>query len=102
VTAAVDLHHGIAAWDFAEAARAGDSLIAQLKGGARWIPTEFVRRATTVARLRLGDVRGAARVYTSLATLRGDWTMTDAILEAYVRGQLSRAGASAAPAPPRH
>ena len=28
--AAVDLHHGLAAWDYAEAARAGDLLIAQL------------------------------------------------------------------------
>jgi spermidine synthase len=102
VTAAVDLHHGVAAWDFAEAARAGDSLIAQLGGGARWIPTEFLRRATAVAKLRLGDVNGAARVYSSVATLRGGWTLTDAILEACIRDRLSRAGASAAPAPPRH
>jgi spermidine synthase len=100
--AAVDLHHGIAAWDFPEASRAGDSLIAQLKGGARWIPTEIVRRGTAVARLRMNDANGAARVYTSLATLNGGWTMTDAVLEAYIQDQLSRVGASAAPARPRH
>jgi hypothetical protein len=102
VGAAVDLHHGIAAWDFAEASRAGDSLIAQLRGGARWIPTEVVRRGTAVARLRMNDVNGAARVYTSLATLSGGWTMTDAVLEAYIQDQLSRGAASSAPAPPRH
>jgi spermidine synthase len=100
--AAVDLHHGMAAWDFAEASRAGDSLIALLRGGARWIPTEVVRRGTAVARLRMNDVNGAARVYTTLATLNGGWTMTDAVLEAYIRDQLNRGAASGAPAPPRH
>ena len=97
--AAVDLYHGMAAWDFAEASRAGDSLIAQLKGGARWIPTEVVRRGTAVARLRMDDVNGAARVYTSLATINGGWTMTDAILEAYIQSRLSerQTGGSADP-----
>jgi spermidine synthase len=109
--AAVDLYHGLAAWDFPEAARAGDSLIAQLKAGARWIPTEVVRRGTAVARLRLNDVDGAARVYSSLATLNGGWTMTDVVLQSYIEKRLADGrihqsanpvGASSAPAPPRH
>jgi hypothetical protein len=110
VRAAVDLYHGLAAWDFTEAARAGDTLTAQLIGGARWIPTEIVRRGTALAKLELGDVNGAARVYTSLATLRGTWTLLDVVLQSYIEHRLagaasadsvSRGGASGAPAPPR-
>ncbi|MEO5566999.1 MAG: hypothetical protein ABIR92_00815, partial [Gemmatimonadaceae bacterium] len=103
VNAAVNLHHGLAAWDFSEAATGGDSLIAELRAGRRWIPTKIVRRGTAVARLRLGDANGAGRVFTSLATLGGSWTMTDEVLEEYVRNRLtvSPDAASAAPAPPR-
>ena len=90
VNDAVTLHHGLAAWDFAEAAAAGDSLIAELRAGRRWIPTEIVRRGTAVAKLRLRDANGAGRVFTSLATLGGSWTMTDEALEAYVRTNLAR------------
>lgn len=89
VSAAVNLYHGLAAWDFAEAAAAGDTLIAQLKNGARWIPTEIVRRGTAVARLRLNDVDGAARVYTSLATLSGGWTLVDGVIRAYIEKRLA-------------
>jgi hypothetical protein len=101
--AAVDLYHGLAAWDFEEAARAGDSLVVQLQNGARWIPTEIVRRGTAIARLRLGDPSAAARLYTSLTTL-GGWGFPDEIVQAYIDSKLatSPAGASAAPAPPRH
>ncbi|HET9426115.1 MAG TPA: fused MFS/spermidine synthase [Gemmatimonadaceae bacterium] len=110
VLAAVDLHHGLAAWDFTEAARAGDTLVAHLVGGARWLPTELVRRGTALAKLELGDVNGAARAYTSLATIRGTWTLLDSVLQAYIERLLetappadtvSRGGASSAPAPPR-
>jgi hypothetical protein len=55
-----------------------------------------------VARLRMNDVSGAARVYTSLATINGGWTMSDALLEAYIQAHLSRGAASDAPGPPRH
>ena len=63
-----------------------------------------VSHATSPA---IGGVRyanGAARVYTSLATLNGAWTLLDVVLQAYVEQQLgvSPAGASDAPAPPRH
>ena len=97
--AAVGLYHGLAAWDFGEAARAGDTLIAQLQGGARWIPTEVVRRGAAVARLRLGDAVGAARIYASPVTMAGGWSLPDVVLQAYIEHALSRGGASSAPAP---
>jgi spermidine synthase len=106
VTAAVDLHHGLAAWDFAEAARAGDTLIAELRAGHVWIPVELIRRGTAVARVMTGDWNGAGRVYTSLSTLGGTWSMADGILEEFVLrnlpGSPATGGESAAPAPPRH
>lgn len=106
VAAAVDLHHGLAAWDFAEAARAGDTLLAELRAGHTWIPIEMVRRGTAVARLMTGDWNGAGRVYTSLATLGGAWSMVDGVLEEFVLRNLpggpAIGGGSAAPAPPRH
>jgi len=99
--AAVDLYHGLAAWDYSEAARAGEILIAQLQGGARWIPTEILRRGTAVARLELGDPVGAARVYASPVVIAGGWSFTDIVLRAYIEHALSRGGASSAPAPLR-
>jgi hypothetical protein len=100
--AAVDLYHGLAAWEVQEAARAGDVLIAQLEGGARWIPTEVLRRGTAVARLRLGDATGAARIYASPVTMAGGWSLPDVVLQAYIDHALSPGGASSARAPLPH
>lgn len=88
VVEVVDFHHGIAAWNWAEAAQAGDSLIVHRAEGELWLPAEFIRRGTVVAKLKLGDVNGAARVFTSLATLGGAWSLPDEILEAYVKKAL--------------
>ena len=89
VVSAVDLYHGLAAWNFAEAAQGGDALVAQLRGGARWIPTEVVRRGSAVARLMLGDVAAAASIYSSATTVTGGWSMTDEVLQAYILSRLS-------------
>ena len=107
VSAGVDLYHGLAAWDFAEAARAGDTLISLVRRGERWLPTEFLRRGAALAKLKTGDVTGAGRVYTSLSTLGGKWSLPDEVLEAYIVRNLppdrvNPGAASAAPAPPRH
>ena len=107
VVASIGLYHGLAAWDFHEAARAGDTLISLVRRGERWLPTELLRRGTALAKVKLGDLNGAGRVYTSLSTLGGKWSLPDEVLEAYIMKNLppdpvSSGAASAAPAPPRH
>jgi spermidine synthase len=101
VLAVVDFRHGLAAWDFAEAAVAADTLITRLEGGEQWLPVELLRRGAAVARLKVGDLQGAARVFTAQSTLGGEWTLVDRVLQAYVADAVSRGAASVAPAPPR-
>jgi spermidine synthase len=106
VMAVVDFRHGLAAWDFAEAVRASDTLVARLEGGESWMPVEAIRRGAAVARIQTGDVRGAGRLFSSQTMLGGEWTVLDRVLQAFIADRLqkglSRGGASSAPAPPRH
>ncbi|MEO6526439.1 MAG: spermidine synthase [Gemmatimonadaceae bacterium] len=59
VGAAVDFLHGLAAWDFREASAAADVLLPAAQRGEVWLSPALLREGTVVARLRLGDVRGA-------------------------------------------
>ena len=41
IRAVVDFYHGLAAWDYAEAARAGELLLADKKAGRSWIKSRL-------------------------------------------------------------
>jgi hypothetical protein len=79
--AAVAFLHGLAAWDFAEAARATGPLLAAAHAGDYWLPADLLRDGAVVARLRTGDVRGARAALDALASASAR-TRND------VRGQL--------------
>ena len=63
VRAVVDFYHGLAAWNFAEAARAGDLLMAESVSGRSWIWQVMLRRGTALAKIGLVDPAGARAVY---------------------------------------
>ena len=59
--------HGLASWNFAEASRAADVLIPVTVKGDLWMPVDMLREGTAVARIKLGDVRGARAALDALA-----------------------------------
>ncbi|MEP6620844.1 MAG: fused MFS/spermidine synthase [bacterium] len=59
--------HGLAAWDFAEASRAAGVLVPLAVKGDLWMPADELREGAVLARLKLGDVRGARSVFDALA-----------------------------------
>jgi spermidine synthase len=72
VRAAVDFTHGLAAWDFAQASRAADTLITEfLRDSLPWVPIPELRNGTVVARMRLGDLAGARRAFQDMAPETG-------------------------------
>jgi hypothetical protein len=58
--AAVDFMHGLAAWDYAEASRAADPLIAAAARGTLWLDADVLRDGAVMAKLATGH-RGEAR-----------------------------------------
>ena len=64
--AAVQFLHGLASWDFSEAARAAEPLLAAASRGDYWLSPDLLREGTVVARLRTGDVAGARAAYLML------------------------------------
>ncbi|HEY6220423.1 MAG TPA: hypothetical protein VIV65_10225, partial [Gemmatimonadaceae bacterium] len=66
VVATVNFYHGLAAWDFAEAAAAADVLLARRGAGVSWIPPATFRQGAALAKLKLGDAVGAREVYERL------------------------------------
>ncbi len=85
-SSSVSFIHGMAAWNFAEASAAADVLIPLALKGDFWIPTDELREATVVARLKLGDVAGARRALDDLAphTLRDVNDVRPQLLRAWV------------------
>ncbi|AHG89544.1 Spermine synthase [Gemmatirosa kalamazoonensis] len=67
--ASVHFAHGLAAWDWREAADAADSLVAARARGELWVRPSLLLDGAVVAALRLGDAPRAARLYK--ATTRG-------------------------------
>ena len=59
--------HGLASWDFAEASKAADVLIPAAVKGDLWMPVDLLREGTAVARIKLGDARGARAALDELA-----------------------------------
>jgi spermidine synthase len=60
--AAAHLSHGLAAWSWAEAADAADSLAGAQTRGARWVQPELVLDGGVVSALKLGDPARARRL----------------------------------------
>jgi spermidine synthase len=83
----IAFRHGLASWNFAEAAAAADRLKPVAIQQHRWIPADELRDGAVFARLHLGDVAGARRDLESLApfSTRRPGDLRSQLLEAYVR-----------------
>jgi hypothetical protein len=84
--AAVDFLHGVASWDFAEAARASDSLVAAAARRDLWLDPDLLRDGAVMAKLAVGDREGARRAYHVLApfTARPVTDVRTQLLAAYL------------------
>jgi hypothetical protein len=86
VREAVMFRRAMAAWDWPAAASAADSLVPAELGGARLVPADELLDGSVVARLRVGDVRGARDAFAALAPrsnrLPGDFRLL--LLAAYL------------------
>jgi len=88
VLAAVDFYHGLASWDFAAAARAGDLLIAERAAGRTWISAETLRQGTALSKFKLGDLAGARAVYATVAKSDRLWTLPDRVVAGLIDARL--------------
>ncbi|HEY7634182.1 MAG TPA: hypothetical protein VH763_01435 [Gemmatimonadales bacterium] len=88
----IAFRHGLASWNFAEAAAAADRLKPVAIQQRRWIAADELRDGAVIARLHLGDVAGARRDMESLAPFssRRPSDLRSLLLEAYVRMRESR------------
>jgi spermidine synthase len=62
----VRFRHGLAAWDFAEAAAAGQRVLSLVGTDALWISPDELRDGLVMARLQLRDVAGARQAFDGL------------------------------------
>jgi hypothetical protein len=74
--ASVDFMHGIAAWDYAEASRATDPLIAAAASGNLWLDADVLRDGAVMAKLATGH-RDQARDIFRLLIGRSSRDITD-------------------------
>jgi spermidine synthase len=63
----VRFRRSLAAWNFAEAAAAGQRLLPQATSARPWIPVDELRDGLVIAKLHLRDARGARQVFDALA-----------------------------------
>ncbi len=86
VRSVVTFRHGISAWDFAEAVKAAEPLVAAALDKKAWMPSDELRDGLVVARLRLGDAEGARRTFEALAPLsrRRAGDFRTALLASYI------------------
>lgn len=86
-TSAVHFAHGLAAYDFAEARLASDTLLAAALRGDAWVEADLLLDGGVVAALRTGDVRDARRVLDALGprVRRRDDDVRRELLAAWVR-----------------
>ena len=93
VRAAIDFLHGLAAWDYAEASRAGEGLLAAREHDkVDWLPVSFTRNGLVVARIQLGDFVGARAAFTAYARNAREDEFTARVLAAYLLEQEKRRG----------
>lgn len=84
--ASIDFLHGLAAWDFAEASRAADPLLAATAAGDLWLDADVLRDGAVMAKLATGDRRGAREAFKLLIS-RSSRSTTDLrtrLLYAYI------------------
>jgi spermidine synthase len=83
----VRFRHAIAAWNFAEAAAAGERLLPLAAERRGWIPGDELRDGLVMARLHLRDVSGARQALDSLARFsrRPVTDLRSQLLAAYVQ-----------------
>jgi spermidine synthase len=62
----VHFRHGLASWDFGEAAAAGERMLSLVGTDALWISPDELRDGLVFARLHLRDVAGARRAFDGL------------------------------------
>jgi hypothetical protein len=99
--ASIDFLHGLAARDFAEAARASQPLLAAAARGDFWLSPDLLREGAVIARLRAGDIAGARDAFMMLApaSSRGPDDLRGQLLAASIveASQHQRAAARATP-----
>jgi spermidine synthase len=74
--AAVDFLHGLATWDYAQAARAADPLLAEAGRGELWLDADQLRDGAVIAKLAVGDRAGARAAFRGLIS-RSARSITD-------------------------
>jgi hypothetical protein len=67
--ATVAFLHGLASWNFVEAWRASEILVPLAVKGDHWMPVDELRVGAVLARLALGDITGARRVWKAMAAV---------------------------------
>ena len=84
--AAVAFTHGVAAWDFREAAVAADPLIRAAVRNDNWVDPDFLRDGAVISMLRAGDPAGARDAYRALEnrTARPATDLTSRLLLSYI------------------
>jgi hypothetical protein len=82
----VAFRYGVAAWNFPTASSAADRIIPAVLKGARLIPGDELRDAAVLAKLHLGDAKGARFALDTLRqfTRRSPDDLRSRLLEAYV------------------
>jgi hypothetical protein len=93
----VAFRHAIATWNFPTASGAADRLIPAVLGGARLMPGDELRDATVIAKLHVGDAKGARVALDTLRSLtqRTPDDLRSRMLEAYVAMAEERAATAA-------
>jgi hypothetical protein len=83
----VKFRRGLASWNFAEAAAAGQRLLAFAGSDRPWIPADELRDGLVMARLHLRDPRGARQVLEGLFRFsrRPATDLRSQLLTAYVQ-----------------
>jgi hypothetical protein len=64
--AAIDFLHGLATWDYAQAAHAADPLLAEAAKGEVWLDPDQLRDGAVIAKLAIGDRTGARAAFRDL------------------------------------
>lgn len=85
---AVEFVHSVAIWDFADAARRSDALVARAAEGEEWVPLELLLDGAVAAKLLTGDRTGARRVHEALVVRSGrdPRDLRSRLVAAYFRG----------------
>lgn len=83
----VSFRHGLAAWDFREASRSGDGIQDSVLDRKGYIPADEYLDGMVVAKLRLGDVASARRIFNALVPLsqREPSDLRLLLLDAYIK-----------------